>query len=283
MTDVFLQDFWIDKWKKDIKSDVFNVHKGYATSSYWDKASETYNKEKKKKDLRYKKLISLLEAHALLFENMKVLDIGCGPGNYAIKLAEKKIKVTALDFSEPMLKRLETNTSLTLKKNIKIVCSDWHKINIIKKGWEKKFDLVLALMSPGVSTPEAFFKMMRCAKKACAISGWAARQNHPVLSALWKKIMKTPLNDKPQSIFYKINLLFCLGFYPDIAFDKVKWTKKVSLKQEFESQMAFFTKVSKKSSKNLEKIIYDYLITISKKNNIFIKRSGVTATAVWRI
>ena len=57
MTDVFLQDFWIDKWKKDIKSDAFNVHKGYSTSSYWDKASETYNKEKKKKDLRYKKLI----------------------------------------------------------------------------------------------------------------------------------------------------------------------------------------------------------------------------------
>jgi len=138
-------------------------------------------------------------------------------------------------------------------------------------------------MSPGVATPEAFFKMMECAKKGCAIRGWASKKNHPILADLWEKIMGATLEDKPQSILYKLNLLFSLDFFPDITFDMIEWGQKALVEEELARQMAFFKKISKKDDAELEKIIHNYLKTIAKDNYISRKHEGLTATAVWRM
>jgi hypothetical protein len=95
--------------------------------------------------------------------------------------------------------------------------------------------------------------------------------------------MGIPLTDKPQSILYKINLLFSLGFFPEITFDTIEWEQSVSVKDEFDSQMAFFQKVSQKSTAELDRIIHDYLAAVSTSNQIIRQHKGLTATAVWKI
>ena len=138
-------------------------------------------------------------------------------------------------------------------------------------------------MSPGVATPQAFFKMMQCSKKGCAIRGWAAKRNHPILADLWKKIMGIPLEDKPQSILYKINLLFSMGFFPEITFDTIEWDQTTTVEEEFHRQMAFFKRVSKTNTARLEKIIHPYLESISTDNYIIRSHKGLTATAAWQM
>jgi len=284
MDTIFNQAFWVNEWEKDKSSDTYAVHKGFSTREYWDKASTTYDTSKKEvQDRRLEKTLGLLRQKGLLFEGMKVLEIGCGTGLLAMALAKTGADVTALDFSTGMLDRFQSRLSPDLADRITILSEDWHTLDIRNKGWEKQFDLVIAFMSPGVASATSFFKMMACSKNGCAIRGWAARQQNPILTDLWEKIMDTTLEDKPQSILFKINLLFSMGLFPDILFDTVEWDQKISLEQEFDNQMAFFSKVSGKPGTVLEKIIHEYLETKSSQKVITKKQKGLTATAVFSI
>lgn len=284
MDNIFQQDFWIHQWKNDKNNDTFNVHKGFSSPEYWDNAAATYDMYQAEiKSRRIEKVIAALKNGGLLYDGVQVLDIGCGTGMLAIELARHGAKVTALDFSENMLDRLRKDMPKELEANIQILHEDWHQIDINEKGWEKRFDLVVAFMSPGVSKPDAFFKMMGCAKKGCAMKGWAAKRTHPIMSDLWLKIMGTPLEDKPQSIYYKINLLFSLNYYPEISFSTLNWEQRATIHEECEKQISFFQKVSTKSKSELETIIRPYLEQAAENNLIVRKHKGLTATAIWRM
>lgn len=284
MDTIFDEKFWINAWENDRKNDTYDVHKGFSTSEYWDKSASTYNQNKKEvQDRRLEKTMDCFKRSHLLFEGMTVLDIGCGTGMLAIEMAKQGARVTAIDFSPGMLEKFRQAVPPGMEKNITILCEDWHDLLIGKKGWKNKFDLVVAFMSPGVATPASFFKMMDCSKKGCAIRGWAAKKPHPILSDLWEKIMGLPLEDKPQSILYKINLLISMGFFPEITFDTIEWEQTARVQEEFNRQMAFFKKVSNKKEAQLEKIIRPYLESISENHQIIRKHHGRTATAVWRM
>jgi SAM-dependent methyltransferase len=284
MGSIFNQDFWLNEWEKGKSSDTYAVHKGFSTAEYWNKASATYDRGKKEvQGRRLEKTLELLRQKDLLFEGMKVLEIGCGTGLLAMALAKKGACVTALDFSQGMLDRFAERLTPDLSGRITILSEDWHQLDIQKKGREKQFDLVIAFMSPGVATADAFFKMMACSKNGCAVRGWAARRQHAILIDLWKKIMGTALDDKPQSILYKINLLFSMGLFPDIVFDTIEWEQKIGLEQEFDNQMAFFSKVSDKPRVQLEKIIREHLESIARQKRIAKNQKGLIATAVFSV
>lgn len=284
MDSILNTEFWISQWENDKKNDTYNVHKGFSTAEYWDKVADTYDQDKHEvKNRRLEKTISFLAQSNLLFEGMNVLEIGCGTGRLALELAKTGARVTALDFSKKMLEKLSREIPAGMTNNMSLVHEDWHQIDIESKGWKKQFDLVIAFMSPGVASPESFFKMMRCSKKGCAIRGWAAKRNHPILTALWEKIMGSPLEDKPQSILYKINLLFSLGIFPEITFDVIEWDQTTTITEALDQQVAFFKRISKKSPAELEKIIRPYLEGQSEGNYIIRRHNGMTATAVWKM
>ena len=284
MDNIFNKDFWISQWENDKKNDTFNVHKGFSSPEYWDNAASTYNQNKKEvKERRVEKIISAFKNSGLLFDKIKVLEIGCGTGTLAMELAKNGARVTALDFSKGMLAKFKEDLPAELETNIQILYQDWHKVDIEAKGWKKNFDLVIAFMSPGVATPESFFKMMSCSKKGCAMQGWAAKRSHPILSDLWSMIKQTPLEDKPQSILYKINLLFSMGCFPEISFNTIEWNQEATVEEELAKQTVFFNKVSTKSHEELESIIRPYLEGIARNNIISRKHKGLTAMAIWKL
>lgn len=284
MHTIFNKQFWLDQWEKDKNTDTYTVHKGFSTPEYWDKAAQTYDQNKKEvQDRRLAKTMDGFKNNHLLFDGMTVLDIGCGTGMVAMEMAGYGAQVTALDFSRGMLEKFDRKIAPGIKKNITLVCEDWHRVDIDKKGWRKAFDLVIAFMSPGVADPNSFFKMINCAEKGCAIRGWAAKRQQLILADLWEKIMGGTLEDKPQSILYKINLLFSMGIFPAISFDTIEWDQTVSMTEEFDAQMAFFQKVSKKSRSELEQIIGPYLESRSRDHQIIRSHKGLTATAVFRV
>lgn len=284
MNPIFCKEFWLKAWEKDKETDTYTVHRGFSTPEYWNKVASSYDRDKEEtKSRRLSKTLDLFKRKNLLSRGMEVLDIGCGTGTLAMALARYGAKVTALDFSTEMLDQLRQSITPDIRDNITILCEDWHALDIEKKGWKKKFDLVVAFMSPGVASPESFYKMMDTSKNGCAIRGWAAKRNHPVLAVLWEKIMGTVLEDAPQSILLKINLLFSLGLFPELTFDPVEWDQNVTVEEETESELAFFRKVSDKTDAELESVIRPFLESISENGRIIRSHKGLTATAVWSV
>jgi tRNA (cmo5U34)-methyltransferase len=72
----------------------------------------------------------------------RILDIGCGAGNYSLKMLEKLsgVEVTLVDLSEPMLQRARERVSAAGAGKIQIVQGDVREIEL---GVES-FDIVLA-------------------------------------------------------------------------------------------------------------------------------------------
>ena len=72
----------------------------------------------------------------------KILDIGCGAGNYTIKVLQKipDLDSTLLDLSLPMLKQAETRIKDLTQGQVKIVQGDIREIDIGRE----QYDIVIA-------------------------------------------------------------------------------------------------------------------------------------------
>ena len=80
---------------------------------YWDTSAKGYTETvlgelEKEHRTRWE---NLLKAYLPKGETLSVLDAGCGPGYFSILLSSMGHTVTAIDFSEEMLKEAETNTA----------------------------------------------------------------------------------------------------------------------------------------------------------------------------
>ena len=72
-------------------------------SEYWDDRSEGYDAQVKKEE--GEGAIDAYLEHLGEVEGKDVLDIGCGPGFFAVELARRGARVTAVDISSEMLQK----------------------------------------------------------------------------------------------------------------------------------------------------------------------------------
>ena len=281
---VFSKKFWIDQWNNIDKKDSSEVHRGFSTPEFWDRASISYDRGTEELASRKTdRAMEMFERSGLCLNGMEILEIGCGTGTLAMDLARRGARVTGVDFSKGMLDRFRERLTGDLENRIEIIHMDWDNVDIQALGWHRRFDLTIAFMSPAVSTPAALDRMMETSKNACAMRGWAARRTHPILDELWTKIMGTPLDDKPQTLMIKFNLLVAMGFLPELSWDTISWENGVTVEEEYETRLAFFQRVSDMPDDQLKQIIRFHLESMAENNTIKKGQSGITGTLVWKL
>jgi SAM-dependent methyltransferase len=176
------------------------------------------NTSGEKKEKERQETLQKLIRHNALWPGAKVLDIGAGPGSWALPLAETAGEVTALEPADGMVAILKSRIADTGTKNIIIDQNTWQSVAIEEKGWQNRFDLVFASMTPGIDGPSALRKMMTASRGSCYLSAFSGSGWRGQYSELWQTFFNEPMGEQPNDIIYPFNLVYAMGYRPHLEF-----------------------------------------------------------------
>ncbi|NLJ56592.1 MAG: class I SAM-dependent methyltransferase [Firmicutes bacterium] len=209
-------EFWEKAWE-EAKKEAFSRRKRKSLQesiAHWNKKAARFSKnvggERGKK--RVERVFIWLQKQGVNFDGLSVLDIGAGPGAFALGFAERVREVVALEPAGAMVAYLEEQIARKKIDNVRIIQDTWEEVNLEKQNLKKQFDLVFASMSPGINNWETINKALQCTRKYCFISGFAGRRQNNALAELWQSLY----GEKPPawsiSMLYYLNLLYTKGF-----------------------------------------------------------------------
>ena len=147
--------------------------------SFWNNRAAEFNKLvcQGVPDERIRKIVEFLSHHNLLVKNCSVLDIGCGPGRFAVEFAKQSTDVTGLDISDNMLGHAKKNAEAENLNNISFRNLNWDEVELEEYDWRKRFDLVTAINSPGIHDRITLNKMIDASKGYCFLSNFVDRSD----------------------------------------------------------------------------------------------------------
>lgn len=184
-------------------------------SDYWETRSHRFslrvNKRWKEPDSTREFVKTELKSHP----DSTLLDIGCGPGNWAVWLSEYAQSITALDVSSAMLD--------TLRKNADEANIGHEKLRIIQGSWPETevepHDYVLAAHSCyGARDLPAFIeKMSQTARKKCFMLIRASLQGN-FYETIARRVWGQPYDSPSFALAY--NVMLQMGMRPDAIFEE---------------------------------------------------------------
>jgi len=202
------------------------------TAECWDKAAEGYDDLDACHDymVQVNGVIKILKETGILSSHCHMIDIACGTGTYAVRMAPFCKKVTCVDISGRMLEKLRQKKEKAGIENIELIQTDWNSFSP-----KRRFDLVFCSMSPLMKDMNNIDRFIECSSRYLAFVTWAGIRENMVLSELGMKI----LNRKPGKHLSDMNILFnylySLGYAPELHFFRGCWQKKRSVEKQIKN------------------------------------------------
>jgi len=189
-------------------------------TSFWDNRADEFNKlvSRGTSDERIRKIVEFMSNNNLLTKDSSVLDIGCGPGGFAVEFAKKSTHVTGLDISPKMLDYAQKNAAASSLTNIFLRNLNWDKVNLEEYGWNKRFDLVVAINSPGIHDQITLEKMIEASKGYCFLSNFVDRSDSVQDIIRTKILMLKDPKFYVNTVYSIFNILWLTGYYPHITY-----------------------------------------------------------------
>lgn len=209
-------------YKKQKEASTFKIK----DQKEWNKKAQSMNK-KIHKSIYNDELIAKID----FTDCQSLLDVGCGVGNIAVKVAKKIPKVYALDYSDVMLEFLNENMALEKCENITPIKASW------EEDWSEipRADIVLASRSMEVKDmKEALEKINAKANKRVYITYKVGGSfvDKKILKAMGKAIF-----DKPDYI-YVLNILYGMGINA-----KLDYLRSEGRREQYDSKESFIQSV----------------------------------------
>lgn len=189
-------------------------HKKEPAVDFWDFRAEEYNHSQTSQVARvsHAEKVQVLWDKGIINNKSRVLDIGCGTGQFAVEFGKVVSQVVGLDFSENMLMYAKQNAQNAGLANVTFIKSDWNTFQS-----DQSFDLVLASMSPAIHGPDQLYKMIGFSKSYCYISAFVERHSNlkEQLYALTDQAYIRQFN----KLNYIFNLLWTRGLFPELNYE----------------------------------------------------------------
>jgi predicted RNA methylase len=234
MTTINIKDCssWDQAWQQTLK---LHQPEGELAISMWNSRAQTFagnvlgNAGKR----RTEQVIQWLEQLGVSFEGATVLDIGSGPGAFAVPFALRSAQVTAVEPSSSMIGLLQQHAQ-SHGVTIDAIEALWEDIDADREGWNHAFDLVFASMSPGISNWQYLEKALQCSRKYCFLSTYAGKREHNLIRELWPILMGGEQPAMQLDIVYMLNLLYAHQYQFDFRLFEEKRENTMAPEQALE-------------------------------------------------
>jgi len=301
---------WAELWKTSVKKPDKEADRMQAVR--WNQRSDHFGKHREEDKGRQQKkvadVLAILKDAGFKPKGATVLDIGCGPGALSVPLAKAGAKVTAFDIASGMLDRLK-ETVKDEKLDITTIEGSWYTADIDKLKFRKKFDLVLASMTPAVRDLETFDRMMACSKKYCYYSNFIKRdmggkahmEIHKILCETTGAKECAPVSHEHlhgqkdhdhgpaghekgpgPGLVYPFMYLYTLGYQPVIRMSHVKRVNERDWEEAADRTIEGLEK-KKPLSDDTKKKLRDYYKSASKGGKFRSESETYSGMMVWKL
>jgi len=194
--------------------------------AFWEKMAPHYSD----KFNLYEELPALREIiDRIAQKKSRIIDIGCGSGNFAIPMARGCEEVLGIDFSPALLNQLNIKKSQENIKNIKTICSKWEDFS---QPYEADYVIAVNSLYRICYMREVLQKINRYGTKGFVIARTVLRpylyKIYQDLNISWKRnndYMLIPL------------ILWDIGIPAKVNFYSYNQTKKYRSWEEVEAEM----------------------------------------------
>ncbi len=276
-------EFWEETWLEVSKNNPLG--EAYRNPKIWDNMASGYNKSEtdlSERKRREADLVRLLLDRGILFKGANVLDLGCGPGNFAKAFADCGAEVVALDVSPKMIDVLKRDLSTKQQERVRPMIADWQTVDLHREGFLKRFDLVFARMTPACNSLPQFEKILAASCGWCYYAAWAGKRIDTPLDEVWRHATGEPRNKANNQFQLIFNLLMTRNMFPEVWFHGVDWQKEEAISYSVDCYAALIEKVQPQLSE-LRHCIEEYLQPRAKSGKISERKQGMIGEMLWRV
>ncbi len=277
----YFSDLWTNKTERP----------GKATKEMWDKKAGSWIKEleqatkrKGRLDERVAETVAYFLGKNVLHAEAAVVDVGCGPGQFAVEFAKHVKYVVGTDISAQMLEHAELTAKKKELSNIEFVQCDFQRADLDELGWRQQFDLVFASLTPAIDGMTGLEKLISMSRAYCFNSTFVYGSDNI------EEMLTTELYNRPPAPvwdgrwFYSLfNLLWLMGYYPETTYHEQSKNTEVEVTAELAEH--YSRAIGKKIPQALEdsRRIYDYLGRQASEGKLTLQAKTVYGWILWDV
>ncbi|MFA5313080.1 MAG: class I SAM-dependent methyltransferase [Methanomassiliicoccales archaeon] len=204
---------WKDEWLtafKQLPHIAFDLDERIIRS-YWDDFALDYSNGVGRTSDLDMMVIDHLSEREIIRTGDRVLDIGCGTGNFSIPFASIAREVDALDISASMLNILRSRASAEGCDNIIYTNERWETY---EPG--SSFDLVFSSFCPATCNLESVLKMESMSKGHCCILTMAPGSDRDIYSEVCGELTGRGLSNRAYDAIMPMSVLHEMGREPEM-------------------------------------------------------------------
>ena len=205
----FSEEFWDTAWSLSKKRSHM-IGKTVSSVKYWNEMSHMYLDVVRHSTEAIAVIVKFLFQQKIFKQGNWVLDIGCGPGNFALSMERKGVHVIAIDPAFNMLKILHSN--IKQKTNIYPICQKYEDFSL-----SRPCNIAFSAFCPAIHDRESLLHMEKMAEDFCVLILPGDHQSN-LRKKIWRKIEGKKMSEKPfySPLICPLNILNILGRQPNL-------------------------------------------------------------------
>jgi SAM-dependent methyltransferase len=272
--------FWAEAWREARQTSA--LAKGYpnaaAWTAFWDLAADRYALRNRETMSFHDALIAMLEREGVVQSHSVVLDVGCGPGTYAIPLARRAARVVGLDSAPAMLEAMRREAEFyQVAGRVEARLGAWDEVPATPD-----FDLVLAAKSPAIYDYDSLMKMNRVARGYGCLITFAGPYKLGLRNALWQVVTGAPIKSAAFDLIYPFNILYSEGYLPNLRFYEYRsaFTESVAYWTEY---FRCYFRIFGYEGPETDAAITGYLHSVAVDGHCQDQEESIIAVMWWRV